>query len=537
MKGPVHGAVQELRMARVEGESKEMNLMVIRCIHLILLITSMLFMLAGVVFGADTIEFTASQPYVMYYTTSGASVAEPISESTSSINSNSGLSDFVASASTSTVTWTGGGLDSLASNPANWSGNSAPLNSDAIIFDGTSSKDAIWDYSVYLALLNINEGYSGEVFVSWPLSVSENITIAGGIVTINNVILITPATTYTVTATAGGNGSISPSGSTTVDFGSSQAFTITPNTGYHVVDVTVDDIPQGAITTYTFSNVAANHTITATFALDTFTITATAGGYGGVSPTGATTVNYGASQNFSITSNSGYAITDVIVDGISQGILTAYTFTNVTANHTISATFATGYYIMVTAGSGGIVTPATSVVSPGASQTYTITPNTGYDIAGVVVDGVPQGLITSYIFNNVAAGHAISATFKTSAQSPPTSSPNYFYDELGRLARVVQGASGVIYGYDELGNLLETTNATSAGGSPVIIGISPDVLFTGSSIPVTITGQSLLATESITANNGLVTIKNISISDTSITAEMTALSSGAETISLTTREG
>lgn len=67
--------------------------------------------------------------------------------------------------------------------------------------------------------------------------------------------------TYTITASAGTNGSITPSGAVSVNSGSSQTFTITPNTGYHVADVLVDGVSQGAITTYTFNNVTANHTI------------------------------------------------------------------------------------------------------------------------------------------------------------------------------------------------------------------------------------------------------------------------------------
>jgi hypothetical protein len=71
--------------------------------------------------------------------------------------------------------------------------------------------------------------------------------------------------TYTITATAGTGGSISPSGNVKVDYGADKTFTITPNTGYQVLDVKVNNVSKGAITTYTFTNVTANHTISATF--------------------------------------------------------------------------------------------------------------------------------------------------------------------------------------------------------------------------------------------------------------------------------
>jgi hypothetical protein len=72
----------------------------------------------------------------------------------------------------------------------------------------------------------------------------------------------------TISASAGANGSISPSGSVSVPYGSSQAFAITPNTGYHVASVLVDGSSVGAVTSYTFTNVTTNHTISASFAAD-----------------------------------------------------------------------------------------------------------------------------------------------------------------------------------------------------------------------------------------------------------------------------
>ena len=70
----------------------------------------------------------------------------------------------------------------------------------------------------------------------------------------------------TITASAGFGGSISPNGDVVVSSGADQAFTITPNPGYAVASVTVDGVFQGVVGSYTFTNVIANHTISATFA-------------------------------------------------------------------------------------------------------------------------------------------------------------------------------------------------------------------------------------------------------------------------------
>ena len=217
----------------------------------------------------------------------------------------------------------------------------------------------------------------------------------------------------TITASAGTGGSISPTGAVTVNSGADQIFTITPDPNYHVADVLVDGVSVGAVTSYTFTNVTANHTIAASFAIDTHTITATAGANGSISPSGSVTVNHGGSQTFTITANTGYHVADVLVDGVSVGAVTSYTFTNVTANHTIAASFAIDTHtITATAGANGSISPSGSVtVNHGGSQTFTITANTGYHVADVLVDGVSVGAVTSYTFTNVTANHTIAASF------------------------------------------------------------------------------------------------------------------------------
>jgi hypothetical protein len=127
----------------------------------------------------------------------------------------------------------------------------------------------------------------------------------------------------------------------------SKTFTIAANTNYHVADVLVDGVSVGAVTTYTFTNVLANHTIAASFAINTYTIAASASSFGNISPSGNMTVTHGANQSFSMTPNAGYIVLDVLVDGSSVGAVTSHTFTNVTANHTIAAKFGynfTGFF-------------------------------------------------------------------------------------------------------------------------------------------------------------------------------------------------
>jgi len=154
--------------------------------------------------------------------------------------------------------------------------------------------------------------------------------------------------TYTITASAGNNGTISPSGTISVSKGSDQPFTITPDPGYGIDLVLVDGTNNTTAVSagsYTFTNVTADHTISVSFkqqAVPTYTITASAGTNGTISPTGAVSVSQGHDQPFTITPNPNYLIDEVLVDGVSNASAKAsgsYTFTNVTADHTISVSF------------------------------------------------------------------------------------------------------------------------------------------------------------------------------------------------------
>ena len=78
-----------------------------------------------------------------------------------------------------------------------------------------------------------------------------------------------------------------------------------------------------------------------TFALTraTYTITASAGQGGSIVPSGNVSVNPGSNQAFNIVPDSGYEVSDVKVDGSSVGAVNSYTFSNISSNHTITATF------------------------------------------------------------------------------------------------------------------------------------------------------------------------------------------------------
>jgi hypothetical protein len=218
---------------------------------------------------------------------------------------------------------------------------------------------------------------------------------------------------YTITASADAGGTITPAGATSVACGQSQTYAIGLAAGCAIKDVVVDGVSRGPVTSYTFSHVTADHTIAASFYTGAFTIEASAGAGGTITPAGATSVACGQSQTYTIGLAAGCAIKDVVVDGVSQGPITSYTFSNVLASHTIAATFISGTFTLTaSAGAGGTITPSgTASVPCGQSRTYTIATAGACGILDVRVDGVSVGPVTSYTFSNVLASHTIAATF------------------------------------------------------------------------------------------------------------------------------
>ena len=126
-----------------------------------------------------------------------------------------------------------------------------------------------------------------------------------------------------------------------------------------------------------------------------------------------------ASNNYF--ANGSSAVSTVTISGSVPGLLSSFVdatkwFTQ--SNATGGATFPT-FFITVqwpidafTSSTGGSVSPSgTTFVNNGFNQTYTITPDLGYIISTVLVDGSSIGAVNNYTFNNVIASHTISASF------------------------------------------------------------------------------------------------------------------------------
>ena len=255
-----------------------------------------------------------------------------------------------------------------------------------------------------------------------------------------------PIVKHTITATAGANGSISPSGKVEVVEGADQTFSITANEGYEIESLKVDGAAVSTAPSYTFTNVRAAHTIEATFKQKitvekpsigkqpqnvsvkegeqaTFTVAATGAdlkyqwqidrndGNGFADIAGADRASYTTSA---VDKNcNGYKYQCVISN--SAGSVTTGTAT-LTVTEDVTPPAVTKHIITATAGANGSISPSGKVeVVERADQTFSIKAKDGYEIASLKVDGKTVNTAASYTFKNVTAAHTIGVTFKQKA--------------------------------------------------------------------------------------------------------------------------
>lgn len=257
------------------------------------------------------------------------------------------------------------------------------------------------------------------------------------------------AAIHTVGASAPeGHGTVSPE-TQKVSHGASASITMTPETNYYVAAITDNGQPvtgsanqrstvKGRVAAakmrasgkaaipnpYVISNVTSDHTVVVTFQTDlnVLTVSKTGSGTGTFSATGLTcngstctgAYSTGSVVNITAIPGTGSAFTSWSGCDSSSGAVCTVTMT---ANKSVTATFTLNAFTVnaVVSGSHGSVSPATQKVNYGASASITITPDSGYNIAGIIDNGQPVAVANPYLLSNVTADHNVTVTFSTIA--------------------------------------------------------------------------------------------------------------------------
>ena len=233
---------------------------------------------------------------------------------------------------------------------------------------------------------------------------------------------------FALYASAESNGAITPNGTIFAFLGTSQRFNITAKTGYHILDVKVDNQSHGSTSSYTFSKITQAHSIFANFAINQYNLSITQTSNGVIAP-GTCLIDYGDTPTFSITPNEGYYIASITANNKTIPVVSStgqtYQFGLVTSNSSLAATFAIKKFtIEVTQNENGTVTPKTTTVNYNDSQTFSIIPHTGFHIEDVQVNGKSVGPVSYYIAQNIQSAMTISATFAPNPSPTPTLTSN-----------------------------------------------------------------------------------------------------------------
>ncbi|MBS4016280.1 MAG: SBBP repeat-containing protein, partial [Candidatus Latescibacteria bacterium] len=191
--------------------------------------------------------------------------------------------------------------------------------------------------------------------------------------------------------------------------------TAAPNPGWHFMgwsdSLTGSNNPDSIL-------MNSDKVVTATFAIDTFTIVSSVAGNGTIDPLGTVYVTYGSNQAYNISPDIGYHIDSVVVDGVNQGVQTVWAFNSINANHTIVAYFSINTYAITASaiGNGTIIPSGVIVVNYGSDTLFTFAPAIGYHLDSLMVDGINHGAdSTSYEFTSIDDDHTIDAYFSINA--------------------------------------------------------------------------------------------------------------------------
>lgn len=258
------------------------------------------------------------------------------------------------------------------------------------------------------------EGLTGGA-VSWRGTLT-NAIIEANKTTDHGTIMMAYVGPSQVAPSAGAHGVISPATAQAVANGATQAFTITPDSGYVTVTPIGGSCPQGILngTTYTTGAIIADCTVVPTFSNLSNNVTPSAGTNGVISPATIQAVANGATKAFTITPNSGYATVTPIGGSCPQGTLSGTTYTTgaIVADCTVTPTFSNFIYsITPNPGANGSINPAgITIAASGTARQFEVLPDSGYQIA--LVTGCGGSLAgTTYTTGVIAGDCQITASF------------------------------------------------------------------------------------------------------------------------------
>ena len=353
-----------------------------------------------------TVSPTQSSTYTVSATSNGCTHTESVSVTVSPATPTNLQASNITS-TTATVSWSG----SASSYQYNYNGTWRSTSSNSVNLTGLTPGT---NYTFQVKAINGS---------------CESSTVSTNFTTLQQ---------YTVNASANpsAGGNVSPT-STTVDAGSNVTLNATANTGYTIVNWTDNGSTVNAGNTqYTISNIQANHTVTANFQLNTYTITATTNPTAGGTITGAGTYNYGAAATLIATPSTGYHFINWTENGDEVSTNATYSFTVTGARDLVANFTPDTYTITATANptAGGTVS-GDGTYNYGAAATLSATPSTGYHFVNWTENGDEVSTNATYSFTATEAASYI-ANFERNTMTLTAEGDTWTYDGQSHVATV-----------------------------------------------------------------------------------------------------
>ena len=375
-------------------------------------------------------------------------------------------------------------------------------------------------------------------------------------IAVNTTLAVTfeaiPPTTYTLSITASGNGSVTYSNTAirgmtqtfTVTEGTSATITFTPDAGYRIAGVKVNDADVTSSVSnnkHTINNITANTTLVVTFEAippTTYTLSIAVAGNGAAKFNNTTvrnktevfTVIEGSDATIDITPDTGYRIARVLWDDIdvtNDVVNNKYTISNISSNTTLAVEFEaippTTYSLSITAAGNGSATynstavrgnTQTFTVNEGTSATITFTPDAGYRIACVKVndkDVTSSVANNKYTISNITANTTLAVTFEA---IPPTT-----------YSLSITAIGNGIATYNNTAIRGKTQTFTITEGTSAAVTFTPDAGYRIKSVRL----NNADVTSSVT--NSQYTISNIK-NDNALTVEFEAIPPSVYTMNI-----
>lgn len=292
--------------------------------------------------------------------------------------------------------------------------SASPSNGGAVSGGGTVDKNG----NVTLSA----SPYTGYQFVRWTQNgrevststrytvnnVTESMSFVAEFKQVNCKIHITSNHSY------GGN----ITGDTTVPYGSDLTITATANPGYKFDGWYENNSKVSDNASYKITSIKSDHTYTAMFNPNKYTVAASASPTGSGTITGTGSFNQGDNVVLTAKAANGYTFTGWFLNGTEYSKNSQITVSNINKDYSFVAYFTkngvtTFNITSSTDSNNGTISPEGNYLVPqGTSVNYAITPKAGYVIADVKVDNVSIGAVNSYTFTNVSSAHSIVASFK-----------------------------------------------------------------------------------------------------------------------------